>query len=216
MEIFNPNSKIDFLGWRNISVTISAVLMLISIVAIGVRGLNYGLDFTGGVLVEASYEQPVDSNEVRKSLEDGGFPNAVVQSVGGSREVAIRLQSASTQQEGVKADEVSKKVIDLLKAKRADVTIKRTDLVGATVGDELKSQGIIAVLFVMIGIMIYIAVRFEWRFAIAGVASEIHDTLIVLGFYAITQHDFDITVLRQGDTRLRQQCIGEAFSIDRL
>ena len=195
MEIFNPNSKIDFLGWRNISVTISAVLMLISIVAIGVRGLNYGLDFTGGVLVEASYEQPVDSNEVRKSLEDGGFPNAVVQSVGGSREVAIRLQSASTQQEGVKADEVSKKVIDLLKAKRADVTIKRTDLVGATVGDELKSQGIIAVLFVMIGIMIYIAVRFEWRFAIAGVASEIHDTLIVLGFYAITQHDFDITVL---------------------
>lgn len=195
MEIFNPHSKIDFLGWRKISVTISAILMLISIVAILGRGLNYGLDFTGGVLVEAVYEQPVDIKEVRQSLSEGGYENTVVQSIGGAREVAIRLQAASTQKDGVKPDQVAKKVLDALKAKRQDVSIKRTEFVGPQVGEELKSDGVIAVLFVMIGIMIYIGVRFEWRFAIAAVASEIHDTLLTVGFYAITQHDFDITVL---------------------
>lgn len=208
MEVFNPNSNIDFLGWRRVSLTISAVLVIIALGAIFTRGLNYGLDFTGGVLVEAEYKDPVETADVRAALQAAGLGDALVQSVGGSREVAIRLQvgkasGADSAKTGVatgadaknKSDQLAADVLGALKAKRQDVSIKRTDFVGPQVGEELKSDGVTAVLFVIIGIMIYIGVRFEWRFAIAAIASEFHDTILTVGFYALTQHEFDITVL---------------------
>ena len=216
MEVFNPNSNINFLGWRKISLTISLVLIVIALGAIFTRGLNYGLDFTGGVLVEAEYKDPVETAEVRAALEAAGLGDALVQSIGGSREVAIRLQvgkasagdagkateadagkaAAATGAEAKKkSDQLAVDVLSALKAKRQDVSIKRTDFVGPQVGEELKSDGVTAVLFVIIGIMIYIGVRFEWRFAIAAIASEFHDTILTVGFYALTQHEFDITVL---------------------
>ncbi len=225
MEVFNPNSNINFLGWRKVSLTISLVLIIVSLGAIFTRGLNYGLDFTGGVLVEAEYKDPVETADVRAALEAAGFGDALVQSIGGSREVAIRLQvgrasgadaskapdadavktadadagkAASATTGAVakkKSDQLADDVFSALKAKRQDVTIKRTDIVGPQVGEELKSDGVTAVLFVIIGIMIYIGIRFEWRFAIAAIASEFHDTILTVGFYALTQHEFDITVL---------------------
>jgi preprotein translocase subunit SecF len=197
MEVFNPNSNIDFLRLRKFSIAISALLVVLSIVAIFGKGLNYGLDFTGGVLVEVSYEKPVDTGEVRSALDEAGYHNALVQSVGGAREVSVRIQPQTDASGAVtKSDVVAAGVMKALTAKRTDAKMTRPpDFVGPQVGEELKSDGIIAVLFVIVGIMIYIGIRFEWRFAVAAIASEIHDTLITVGFYAVTQHEFDITVL---------------------
>jgi preprotein translocase subunit SecF len=192
MELFPSNSRVDFLGWRKISIAISIVLMIVSIALISTRGLNYALDFTGGVLVEAAYEQPVEIGQVRDALEKGGIQNALVQSLGGTREVSIRLQPEGGQKD---ADKIAADVLGKLKAARPDVTLKRHDFVGPQVGEELKSDGMIAVVFVIIGIMIYIGIRFEKRFAIAAIASEIHDTILTVGFFALTQREFDLTVL---------------------
>jgi preprotein translocase subunit SecF len=192
MELFPSNSKVDFLGWRKVSITISIILMIVSIALITTRGLNYALDFTGGVLVEAAYEQPVEISQVREALEKGGFENALVQTLGGTREVSIRLQAQS---EAKQLDQVAARVLAALKAARPDVTMKRSEAVGPQVGEELKSDGMIAVVFVIIGIMIYIGIRFEKRFAIAAIASEFHDTILTVGFFALTQREFDLTVL---------------------
>jgi preprotein translocase subunit SecF len=192
MELFPSNSKVDFLGWRKVSIAISIILMIASIFLITTRGLNYALDFTGGVLVEAAYEQPVEIAQVREALEKGGFENALVQTLGGTREVSIRLQAAS---DAKQLDQVAAKVLEALKAARPDVTMKRSEAVGPQVGEELKGDGMIAVVFVIIGIMIYIGIRFEKRFAIAAIASEFHDTMLTVGFFALTQREFDLTVL---------------------
>jgi preprotein translocase subunit SecF len=197
VEVFNPNSNVDFLRLRKMSITISAILVIISIVAIFGRGLNYGLDFTGGVSVEVTYDQPVDTADVRSALDEAGFHSALVQSVGGAREVSVRIQPSADNAGAVKkSDVVAAEVMKALNAKRTDAKMSRPpDFVGPQVGEELKSDGIIAVLFVIVGIMIYIGIRFEWRFAVAAIASEFHDTLITIGFYALTQREFDITVL---------------------
>jgi len=192
MELFPSNSKIDFLGWRKVSIIVSIILMIVSIGLITTRGLNYALDFTGGVLVEAAYEQPVEIAQVREALEKGGFQNALVQTLGGTREVSIRLQASS---DAKQLDQVAAKVLAALKAARPDVTMKRSEAVGPQVGEELKGDGMIAVIFVIIGIMIYIGIRFEKRFAIAAIASEFHDTILTVGFFALTQREFDLTVL---------------------
>ncbi|HKP65517.1 MAG TPA: protein translocase subunit SecF, partial [Casimicrobiaceae bacterium] len=192
MELFPSNSKIDFLGWRKVSIVVSIILMLVSIGLITTRGLNYALDFTGGVLVEAAYEQPVEIAQVREALAKGGFENALVQTLGGTREVSIRLQP---QADAKQLDQVAAKVLEALKAARPDVTVKRSEAVGPQVGEELKGDGMIAVIFVIIGIMIYIGIRFEKRFAIAAIASEFHDTILTVGFFALTQREFDLTVL---------------------
>ncbi|TLY48434.1 MAG: protein translocase subunit SecF [Gammaproteobacteria bacterium] len=206
MEIFNPHSNIDFLRLRTISITISIILVIVSIGAIMTRGLNYGLDFTGGVLVEAEYKNPVEIGDVRAALAAAGHEDAQVVPVGGTHNVSIRLQAkeeASAAAPGTAApvsgtsqgDRITAEVLKALQAKRDDVTVKPADFVGPQVGAELKSDGVVAVIFVIIGIMIYIGIRFEWRFAVAAIASEFHDTLITVGFYALTQREFDITVL---------------------
>ncbi|HEX7130348.1 MAG TPA: protein translocase subunit SecF [Rhodanobacteraceae bacterium] len=201
MEIFDPHSNINFLRWRKISITISALLVILSILAITVRGLNYGLDFTGGVLIEASYQKPVDTGEVRGALSAGGFENAVVQSLGGTRDISIRLQPkadpGAVQKSGqIRVDKVAADVMAALKAKRPDVKLKQPpDFIGPQVGAELRNSGIIAVIVVIVGIMIYLGLRFEKRFAVAALASEVHDTLITVGIIAAVQREFDMTVL---------------------
>ena len=192
MELFPSNSKVDFLGWRKVSITISIILMIVSIGLITTRGLNYALDFTGGVLVEAAYDQPVEIAQVREALAKGGFENALVQTLGGTREVSIRLQAQS---DAKKLDQVAANVLAALKAARPDVSMKRSEAVGPQVGEELKGDGMIAVGFVILGIMFYIGIRFEKRFAIAAIASEFHDTILTVGFFALTQREFDLTVL---------------------
>ena len=202
MEIFNHDSKIDFLRLRTISIGVSIALLLISLGALATRGLNYALDFTGGVLVEASYHQQPDIDGVRGALETAGFHNAQVTQYLGTNDVAIRLQlEDANSAKGESSDDlkrmnlVADNVIAALQAKTPDVTKKSASFVSASVGEELKSDGIVAVIFVIIGFMIYIGIRFEWRFAIAAIASEFHDTIIVLGFYALTHREFDVNVL---------------------
>ena len=202
MEIFNHDSKIDFLRLRMISLGVSIVLLLVSLGALATRGLNYALDFTGGVLVEASYHQQPDIDGVRTALEAAGFQNAQVTQYLGTNDVAIRLQleganagKSESSDDLKKMNQVADKVIAALQSKTPDVTKKSASFVSASVGEELKSDGIVAVIFVILGIMIYIGIRFEWRFAIAAIASEFHDTIIVLGFYALTHREFDVNVL---------------------
>ena len=193
MELFNPNSNIDFLSKRKISLAISIILILVSLGLLATRGLNYALDFTGGVLVEVHYEQPAEIDQVRSALETGGFHGAQVQSLGGTRDVSIRLQPREDQKD---AEKVGRDVLAALQAQRQDVGLARhPDLVGPQVGAELRADGFVAAIFVMIGIMIYIGIRFEKRFAFAAIASEIHDAILTLGFFSATQIDFDLTVL---------------------
>ncbi len=201
MEFFNPNSKIDFMRWHKVAVVVSTVLMVLAIAILATRGLNYGLDFTGGTSVEVSYEKSITVAEVRSALTEGGFSNAVVQTFGGTNDFAIRIVAdknadSGADKNGVAAnDKVAAKVLSALKTKRDDASIKGSEFVGAQVGQELRDNGMIAVIFVVIGITIYLWVRFEWRFAVAAVVTEIHDTLFTLGVFALIGGEFDLPAL---------------------
>jgi preprotein translocase subunit SecF len=200
MEIFNHNSNIPFLGMRKYSLAIALALMIASVALIAVKGLNYGLDFTGGVSMTVDYDQSVQIADVRDALTKGGLGDAVVQSLGGTREVSIRFQAkadpAAVQADGkVNLDRVSADVMKKLQVVRADAKLKGRDFVSAEVGAELKSDGTWAALFVMLGIMAYLWIRFERRFAIAAVVTEMHDVLVTLGIIALVQREFDMTVL---------------------
>lgn len=200
MEIFNHNSNIPFLGMRKYSIAIAIFLMIASITLIAVKGLNYGLDFTGGVSMVVDYGKSVEISDVRGALVKGGFDHALVQSLGGTREVSIRLQpkddpSAMLAGGRVNLDRIAADVTKALQVVRADAKLKSRDYVTAEVGAELKSDGTVAAVFVILGIMAYLWIRFERRFAIAAVATEVHDVLVTLGILALVQREFDMTVL---------------------
>jgi preprotein translocase subunit SecF len=200
MEIFNHNSNFNFLGLRKFSIGLAVLLMLGSIGLILTKGFNYGQDFVGGVKVGVEYTNPVDTTEVRTALEKAGFENPLVQAVSGTRQFTVRLQPKDDKNSvGLTGDEASAKiagdVVTALSASRKDVTMKERSFVGPQVGEELRSDGVVAVIFVIVGIMGYLWIRFEKRFAIAALATEIHDVLVTLGIFAITQREFDLTVL---------------------
>ncbi|WP_130620111.1 protein translocase subunit SecF [Dyella amyloliquefaciens] len=198
MEIFNHNANVNFLGMRKFSVGIAILLMVLSIGIIAVKGLNYGLDFTGGVSLVVDYENPVTTAEVQDALEKGGIEHSLVASLGGTREVSVRFQpTAGMKDEAgkINLDKVSAVTTGVLKASRPDVSIKSRDYVSSTVGDELRSDGILAALVVMLGIGLYLGIRFEWRFAVAAIVTELHDALITVGVFALVQREFDMTVL---------------------
>jgi preprotein translocase subunit SecF len=198
MEIFNHNSNINFLGMRKFSVGIAILLMIASIGLIAVKGLNYGLDFTGGVALVVDYQQPVTTAEVQAALDKGGIEHSLVASLGGTREVSVRFQptAAMLDEAGkVNLDKVASVATAALTAARPDATVKSRDYVGSQVGEELRSDGIIAALVVMLGIGVYLGVRFEWRFAVAAILTEFHDALITVGIFALVQREFDLTVL---------------------
>ncbi len=201
MEFFNPNSKIDFMRWHKVAIVVSTALMVLAIAILGIRGLNYGLDFTGGTSVEVSYEKAITVAEVRSALTEGGFSNAVVQTFGGTNDFAIRIVAdkdadATTGKDAASAnDKLAAKVLVALKAGRDDASVKGSEFVGAQVGQELRDNGMIAVIFVVIGITIYLWIRFEWRFAVAAVVTEIHDTLFTLAVFALIGGEFDLPAL---------------------
>lgn len=200
MEIFNHNSNINFLGMRKFSIAIAAFLMIASIALIATKGLNYGLDFNGGVSLTIDYDQPVQINDVRSALAKGGVENPVVQSLGGTREVSVRMQPkddpTALQADGkVNLDRISADVIKMLQVSRADAKVKSKDFVSAEVGAELRTDGMWAALFVMLGIGFYLGIRFERRFAFAAIVTEFHDVLVTLGILALVQREFDMTVL---------------------
>lgn len=219
MELFKSTTNFDFMALRVPSLIISAILCIASVGIIFVRGLDYSLDFEGGALVEVNYKDPAEIADIRKALEGSGFDNAVVQALGTTTEYAIRIKphgkeaaaetkTAEGAAEGqakpeagseaaatAATDKIAAEVLKALQTTRADVHIKRSAFVGASVGEELRSQGLVAVLFVILGIMAYLWIRFEWRFAVAAVASEFHDTLITVGIFALTAREFDLPAL---------------------
>ncbi|GAB2787901.1 protein translocase subunit SecF [Dyella kyungheensis] len=201
MEIFNHNANVNFLGMRKFSVGLAILLMVASIVLISVKHLNYGLDFTGGVSLVVDYDNTVQVGEVRDALEKGGIEHALVQSLGGTKEVSIRLQPKDDPNSGigstgkVNLDKIADDVTKTLQAVRPDAKLKSRDYVGSAVGDELRSDGILAAIVVIVGIGLYLGIRFEWRFAVAAIATEAHDALITVGIFALMQREFDLTVL---------------------
>ncbi len=198
MEIFNHNANVNFLGMRKISVGIAILLMVISIGLIAVKGLNYGLDFTGGVSLVVDYQNPVTTAEVQDALDKGGIEHSLVASLGGTREVSVRFQPTAAMKDEagkINLDKVADVTTTVLKAGRPDVSIKSRDYVSSTVGDELRSDGILAAVVVVLGIGLYLGIRFEWRFAVAAIVTELHDALITVGVFALVQREFDLTVL---------------------
>ena len=182
----------DFMGKRKLSAIVSAALVLASIVLIAIRGLNLGLDFTGGTLIEVGYEQPTDLKAIRKALESNGFDRASVQYFGTSKEVLIRLAPREGENRSTLGDEILR---ILQKVSDGKVEMRRVEFVGPQVGEELREDGGLAMLYALFGILIYVAFRFEYRFSFASIIALVHDVLITLGFFALTQMEFDLTVL---------------------
>lgn len=185
-----PN--IDFMGQRKIALTISTILFLVSLGSLAVRGLNFGIDFTGGTVIEMGYPQPVDLSHVRAALAEGGVGGAVVQRFGTSRDVLIRIppQEATSAELSTRIEEV------LTRASEGNVPqLRRVEFVGPQVGGELIEAGGLAMLLVLVGILVYIGLRFEFRFALGAVLATVHDPVVILGIFSLFQLDFDLTVL---------------------
>ena len=180
--------NIDFMGQRKIAAIVSVVLLLVSLGSLVTRGLNFGLDFTGGALVEVTYEQAADLNATRQVLEEAGFEDLVVQNFGTDREVLIRLQQDNSPTLG-------DQIVAALADAGQQVTLQRSEFVGAQVGDELRDQGGLGMLFALIVVMAYVAVRFQYKFSLGSVAALIHDVILVLGIFSLMGWDFDLTVL---------------------
>ncbi len=199
MEIFNPDSNIRFMSAGKYSLAIAVILTIASLFLIFGKGLNYGLDFTGGVLVEVSYQDIIKTSSVRDALDQAGFEGAIVQSVGGTRDVVVRIQpdnmDDAAEDANRQADRVAGEVMDALKATRSDVQLKRHSFVGPEVGAQLRDTGVLAMVFVIIGIVVYLSLRFERRFAIAALAQEVHDAIITVGVIALFGREFDMAVL---------------------
>ena len=191
MEFFRRTPSIDFIGKRKISYVISAVLILGSFVLLAVRGLNCGIDFTGGVVVEVRYPAAAAIDAARRVLGEAGFPEAQVQAFGSSRDLAVRVMPP----EGVDINEISRQVGEALANSSPGVQVRRTEVVGPQVGKDLTEQGGLAMLFTFIGILIYVGVRFEKKMAAGTVLAAMHDPIFILGFFAATQLTFDLAVL---------------------
>lgn len=190
---FLKNLKIDFMGRRREAMIFSAALILISIVAVALRGLNFGLDFTGGTLIEVGYENAVELESVRGGLAEGGLPDATVQHFGTPRDLLIRIAPEEGREAGA---ELSDRVFrSLSTAADGQVELRRVEFVGPQVGEELTEDGGLAMLYAILGILVYVGLRFEWRFAVGSVVALVHDVLITIGFFAIFQIPFDLPVL---------------------
>lgn len=182
-------TNINFMGLRRATQVLSVVLVLAAIVSLATRGLNFGLDFTGGTLVEVAYEPPVPLNDVRSALEKSGYADSQVVNYGSESEVLVRLGQANT------ADLGDKVLAALRESTQSQVDLKRIEYVGPQVGEELREQGGLGLLIAIIGVMIYVAVQFQFKFSLGAVAALVHDVLLTLGFFSFLQLDFDLTVL---------------------
>jgi preprotein translocase subunit SecF len=185
-------TNINFIGNRNIALIFSSVLMIISIGSLAVRGLQMGIDFTGGTLIEVGYQKPADLTVLRNTLDAEGFDDATVQNFGTAKDVLIRLKP----HEGVSSADLSAKVLEAINKTTAEpASVRRVEFVGPQVGDDLAEDGFLALLYSTIGILIYIDWRFEWKFSAGAVIATIHDVIVTLGFFSILGLEFDLTVL---------------------
>jgi preprotein translocase subunit SecF len=174
-----------------IALTVSALLLLLSLGSLATRGLSFGIDFTGGTLVEVGYQEAVELQGIRDLLQNNGFADAVVQHFGTSRDVIIRLGVRDQKN----SEMLSSEILAILKSSGVAVDMRRVEFVGPQVGSELIEKGGLAMLYTLIGILIYVAFRFEYRFALGAVLALMHDTIITLGFFSLFRLEFDLTVL---------------------
>lgn len=191
MRLIKPDLNVRFMRYGPYMVMISAILVLASLVSLATRGLNFGLDFTGGTLIEVVYHKEVDLSDVRKTLAGAGFDQAVVQSFGTLSDIVIRLPSQGNESNA----QISTRVLQALRSSGAGVDMRRVEYVGPQVGNELKEKGALSVIYAVIGILIYVWLRFEWRFSVGAIAAVVHDSIITLGVFSFLHINFDLTVL---------------------
>ncbi|PUE08445.1 MULTISPECIES: protein translocase subunit SecF [unclassified Limnohabitans] len=191
MELFKIRKDIPFMRHALVLNVVSFITFALAVFFLFSRGLHLSVEFTGGTLMEVSYSQPADLQKVRGTVATLGYGEVFVQNFGSARDVMIRLPS----QKGVSSAQQSEKVLSALKVNDPEVTLRRTEFVGPQVGDELAEDGLKALAFVVVGIMIYLAIRFEWKFAVSAIIANLHDVVIILGFFAFFQWEFSLAVL---------------------
>jgi preprotein translocase subunit SecF len=191
MEFFRIKRDIPFMRHALIFNVISLVTFLVAVGSLAVRGLNLGVDFTGGTVMEVAYPQAADLGKIRESVARLGFTEASVQNFGTSRDVLIRLPLKP----GVSSAKLSEQVLEVLRKDDAQVEMRRVEFVGPQVGRELFEAGALALLFVSLGIVAYLALRFEWKFGVAAIIANLHDVVIIVGFFSIFQWEFSLPVL---------------------
>lgn len=191
MEFFKIRRDIPFMRHALVFNAISFVTFALAVFFLFSRGLHLSVEFTGGTLMEVNYTQAADVGKVRDTVAGLGFTDIQVQNFGTSRDVMIRLPA----QKGVSTAQQSDRVLAALKAAHSDVTLRRTEFVGPQVGEELAQDGLKALAMVVFGIMVYLAIRFEWKYAVAAIIANLHDVVIILGFFAFFQWEFSLAVL---------------------
>lgn len=191
MEIFHIKKDIPFMRYARVTSMFSALTFVAAVVFLVMRGLNLGVDFTGGTVLEVAYSQPANIGEIRSTLAGEGFGDASVQNFGTAHDVLIRLPVKP----GVTSAQLSDRVLGILRAQDSTVQLRRVEFVGPQVGEELVNDGVLALLLVAAGITLYLAFRFEWRFAVAAIIATTHDIVVVLGLFALFQWEFSLSVL---------------------
>jgi preprotein translocase subunit SecF len=197
MQWLTGTPNFNFVKYRRVAVVASSLLSLVALVSIVYPGLNYGLDFTGGIIVEARYTRPPELDAIRTGLTDTGFESAQVQNLGSVSEVLIRLPPADDVAAGdpEATTAMQNRVLDVLRAQDRDVTIRRLESVGSQVGADLFENAGLALLFALILVFIYVMVRFRWKLAVGAIVATLHDVLVTTGIFALAGWQFDLTVL---------------------
>jgi preprotein translocase subunit SecF len=190
MEFFKIRRVIPFMRYALVFNVISALTFLAAVFFLGYKGLNFSIEFTGGTLLEISYKESADAQKIRETLEHAGF-KVEVQNFGSSRDVLVRMPLAKNQSSA----DLSQKVIGLLREKDASAELRRVEFVGPQVGEELAEYGALALLVTAVGIVLYLWMRFEWRFGLSAIIANLHDVVIILGFFAFFQWEFSLPVL---------------------
>lgn len=191
MEFFRIRRDIPFMRHALVFNVISLITFLLAVASLATKGLHFSVEFTGGTVMEVSYPQAAELEKIRGTLDRLGFPDASVQNFGTSHDVLLRLPLKP----GVSSAQLSENVMAALRQEAAEVELRRVEFVGPQVGKELATDGALALLFVCVGIMAWLAMRFEWRFAVSGIIANLHDVVIILGFFSFFQWEFSLPVL---------------------
>lgn len=200
LHILPNDTKIDFMRWRHVAMAVTIVVFLASVAIIGIKGFNYALDFTGGTLIEARFDKPVDVEQVRNKLEQSGFEGAQVQSVGGNTDLLIRLaphgeNAPGTGDAAAEDKATAAAVVKALSSADNQATVLRNEFVGPQIGKDLAMNGLYATIFMLAGFLIYIAVRFEWKFAVTASIVAMFDLIVTVAYVSLLGREFDLTVL---------------------
>jgi preprotein translocase subunit SecF len=192
MKFLNRKTNIDFMSQRKLALIFSTIMIVLSITSLTFRGLNFGLDFTGGTLIEVGYPSAPDTTQVREKLANAGF-DSIVQTFGAATDIVVRIPPSEVEESSA---ELSTRVLAALsEGVEGEIEMRRVEFVGPQVGDELAEQGILAVIYAMVGVFLYVMFRFQWRFSVGAVAALFHDIIISMGVISLVQIEFDLTVV---------------------